>query len=106
MTIRRMIGKYKVVHLAGKTRGHEKEFREVEKKLTEKGYIVFAPVFYSMDEYLAFGDCPNMLDDMCFEKLLQCDMLVIVTPDKIGISTRKRISQTVCYGKEVFAWNG
>lgn len=98
--------KYKIVHLIGLTRGNEDKFRDAEKILTRKGFIVFAPVFYKMDEYLSFGKTPNMLDDMCYEKLLMCDFCVLVTPEHIGKSTRERIKQAHSMGKEICILNG
>lgn len=94
--------KYEIAHLIGITRGHEKQFRDAEKVLTKQGYIVLAPVFYTIDEYLSFGECPNMLDDMCYEKLLICDFLVLVTPEHIGKSTRSRIEQAKEFDKTVY----
>lgn len=97
--------KYKIAHLIGITRGHEEQFRSAEKILTRKGYVVFAPVFYNIEEYLSFGECPNMLDDMCYQKLLLCDFLVIVTPEHIGKSTSNRIRQAKDFGKDVYVLN-
>lgn len=97
-----MTKKYEIAHLIGITREHEKQFRNAEKILTSKGYIVFAPVFYNMEEYLSFGEYPNMIDDMCFEKLLMCDFLVLVTPDHIGKSTGNRIKQAKEMGKYIY----
>lgn len=94
--------KYKIAHLVGITREHEKQFRSAEKILTRKGYIVFTPVFYNMEEYLSFGQCPNMLDDMCYWKLLFCDFIVIVTPEHIGKSTSNRIKQAIELNKPVY----
>lgn len=51
--------KYEIAHLIGITREHEEQFRNVEKILTNKGYIVFAPVIYNMKEYLSFGEYPR-----------------------------------------------
>ena len=56
-----MIGKYKLAHIGGKTRGNEIIFRSCEKYLTMKGWICFAPVFYSLEDYYK---APEMLDDM------------------------------------------
>ena len=94
--------KYKIAHLIGSTRNHEKQFRDAEKVLTQKGYIAFAPVFYSVKEYLSFGEFPNMLDDMCYEKLLICDFLVLVTPEHIGTSTALRIEQAKAMDKKIY----
>lgn len=96
-----MFGKYKVAHLLGITREHEKQFRSVETELTKKGYICFAPVIYSLDVYNQY---PDLLDDMCYEKLLVCDFCVLVTPEHIGKSTRNRIKQAVRLGKPVYVY--
>lgn len=94
--------KFRTVHLIGITREHETQFRKAEKTLTRMGYIVFAPVFYSKEEYLSFGNEPNMLDDMCYEKLQMCDFLVLVTPEHIGKSTTLRIKQAAVMGKKIY----
>ena len=94
--------KYEIAHLIGITREHEEQFRNAEKILTRKGYIVFTPVFYNMEEYLSFGKYPNMLDDMCYEKLLMCDFLVLVTPEHVGKSTTLRREQANTMGKKVY----
>lgn len=94
--------KYKIAHLIGITREHEEQFRNAEKILTENGYIVFAPVFYNLEKYLSFGEYPNMLDDMCYQKLILCDFLVIVTPEHIGESTSNRIEQAKELNKPVY----
>ena len=96
-----MFGKFKVAHLLGVTRDHEKQFRQVETELTKMGYICFAPVIYSLSVYKQY---PDLLDDMCYEKLLVCDICVIVTPDHIGKSTQNRIKQAVEFGKPVYVW--
>lgn len=94
-----MFGKYKVAHLLGITREHEKQFRYVEKELTKKGYICFAPVIYNLDEYTMVSD---LVDDMCYEKLLVCDICVIVTPEHVGKSTHNRIEQAIKLNKPVY----
>lgn len=96
--------KYKIAHLIGITREHEEQFRNAEKILTENGYIVFAPVFYNLEKYLSFGESPNMIDDMCYQKLLLCDFLVIVTPEHIGKSTAMRIEQARELSKPVYVF--
>lgn len=96
-----MFGKYKVAHLLGITREHETQFRHVEKELTKAGYICFAPVIYNLAIYKQY---PDMLDDMCYEKLLVCDFCVVVTPEHIGKSTSNRIRQAINMGKPVYVW--
>lgn len=64
--------------------------RECELELTKKGYICFTPVIYDFDIYKQYKD---MIDDMCYSKLLNCDMLVVVTPEHIGKQTKNRIKQ-------------
>lgn len=96
-----MLGKYKLAHLIGITRNHEKEFRSVEEALTKQGYICFAPVIYNFDDYLRM---PEMLDDMCYEKLLISDLLVLVTPEHVGKSTTLRIQQARERGIPVYVF--
>jgi hypothetical protein len=96
-----MFGKYKVVHLVGSTRGNEDIFKFVEEKLIRLGYIVFRPTFYNVKQY---DECKEMLDDMCYEKLLISDIICIVS--HIGDSTINRINQARELGKEVMMWNG
>ena len=47
-----MIGKFKVVHLIGSTKGNDEIFRKAEVYFTKLGYIVFKPVFYVYDDYI------------------------------------------------------
>ena len=94
-----MFGKYKVAHLIGITREHEKEFRYVEAQLTKMGYICFAPVIYDYDIYKEYSE---LIDDMCYEKLLISDICVIVTPEHIGKSTQLRIKQAKELNKPVY----
>jgi len=96
-----MIGKYKVAHLLGITRDHEEQFRHVEKELTKMGYICFAPAIYDLEVYNQY---PDLLDDMCYQKLLVCDICVIVTPEHIGKSTSNRIKQAIELNKPVYVW--
>lgn len=97
-----MFGEYKVAHLLGITREHEKQFRYVETELTKMGYICFAPVIYN---YEIYKDYANLLNDMCYEKLLVCDICVVVTPEHIGKSTSNRIRQAIDMGKPVYIWS-
>ncbi len=98
-----MFGKYKVVHLVGSTRGNGDIFRKAEKYLTEQGYIVFKPVFYNLEEYEPNMD---MYNDMCYEKLLVCDIVCITTPEHIGESTRNRIKQAKSLNKDIWVFDG
>ncbi len=79
----------------------KRQFRDAEKILTGKGCIVFATVFYNAEEYLSFGEFPNMLDGMCYEKLLICDFLVLMMPEHIGMSTVLRMEQWFSIKKPV-----
>lgn len=96
-----MFGKYKVAHLLGSTRGNENQFRHVETELTKQGYICLAPIIYDRDVANKYLD---MLNDMCYQKLLVCDICVIVTPDHIGKSTQSRIKQSKELNKPVYIW--
>lgn len=96
-----MFGKYKVAHLLGITREHEKQFRHVETELTKMGYICFVPVIYNLETYNQYSE---LLDDMCYEKLLVCDICVIVTPEHIGKSTTVRIKQATELNKPIYVW--
>ncbi len=94
-----MIGKYQVAHLIGSTENNETRFRDAEITLTKMGYICFRPVIYNLDRYLR---CKDLIDDMCKEKLLLCDICVVVTPEKIGDSTKQMIQQAIELGKPVY----
>ena len=96
-----MIGKYKVAHLLGITREHEQQFRKAEIELTKAGYICFAPAIYDFEVYKQY---PDLLDNMCYEKLLVCDLCVVVTPEHIGKSTTNRIRQAIQLNKPVYIW--
>lgn len=64
------------------------------------------PVFYNVEEYLSFGEFSNMLDGMCYEKLLICDFLVLMMPEHIGMSTVLRMEQWFSIKKPVAgSWN-
>ena len=97
-----MFGKYNVAHLLGITREHEEQFRNVETELTKLGYICFAPVIYDFEIYKEYAE---VLDDMCYEKLLVCDICVVVTPEHIGKSTSNRIKQAIDLGKPIYVWS-
>lgn len=96
-----MIGKYKIAHLLGITREHEPIFRHIEHELTKAGYMCFAPAIYDFDIYKQYKD---LLNDMCYEKLLVCDFCVVVTPEHIGESTTNRIKQALELKKPVHIW--
>lgn len=96
-----MFGPFPIAHLLRITRDHEAVFRQVETKLTKQGYICFAPVIYDFDIYLQHK---QLLKDMCYEKLLQADLCVVVTPEHIGKSTSLRIKQAKELHKPVFVW--
>lgn len=98
-----MIGKYKVVHLIGSTKGNYELFKNAEEYFTKMGYIVFKPVFYNLDSKNGIID---MLNDMCYEKLLFSDIICIVTPEHIGESTRNRIRQSYELNKKIIVFDG
>lgn len=86
----RLFPKYKLAHIGGVTRYNNELFRKIEKELTLQGYICFCPVVYDPVEWE-----PNqeMLNEMCFEKLMVCDLFVIATPWRVGKSTSLRVEQ-------------
>lgn len=94
-----MFGKYMVAHLLGHTRDNEVNFRRVERKLTKQGFICFAPAIYNFSEYLKYMD---LVDDMCYEKLLVCDLCVVLS---LGKSTNMRILQAKELNIPIFTFN-
>ena len=94
--------KYEIAHLIGSTADNEERFRMAEITLTKMGYICFRPVIYNPSTYLR---CKELLDDMCKEKLLLCDICVIVTPEKIGDNTKKMIQLAIDLGKTVYEFS-
>lgn len=92
---------YKIVHLLGSVKNNEGIFRYIELKLTNMGYIVFAPVIYDYDIY---KQNKEMIDEMCEQKLNMSDFCVVVNPQHIGESTRKRIEQCFILNKAVYFW--
>lgn len=97
-----MIGKYKIVHLIGSTKGNHELFKSAEEYFTRKGYIVFKPVFYNLDDKSPIID---MLNDMCCQKLLVSDIICIATPKHIGKSTQHRIKQAKELNKTVIIFD-
>ena len=97
-----MLGKYKVIHLLGAIHYNKELFRHVEEELTKQGFIVFAPVIYDPNVY---KDVSGMIDEMCFEKLLACDAVCLLTPNHIGKLTAKRLRQAKELGKEIYVWS-
>ena len=94
-----MIGAYKVAHLLGSTRDNEKRFRDMETLLTRMGYIVLAPVCF---EYQSYIKQREMYDSMCLAKLQSSDFCVLVTPERIGDSTKTRLRQCKELNKPVY----
>ena len=92
---------YKIVNLLGTSQGNRRLFRKVEKELTKQGYICFTPVIYTIDEYTEHKE---LLDNMCYQKLLMADICVIVTSDHIERSTSKNIQQCQYFGIPVYLW--
>ena len=98
-----MIGSFKVVHLIGSTKGNYEIFRKAEIYFTELGYIVLKPVFYVYSDYIKNKE---LIDKMCYEKLLFCDVVCLVTPKHFGESTIKRIKQAKALKKEILVFDG
>ena len=45
-----------------------------------------------------------MYNDMCYDKLLFCDVVCITTPNHIGKSTLNRINQSIQLGKDIIIY--
>lgn len=97
-----MFGSYSVVYLSGKAIDNEKSFRAVEQKLTEMGYITFAPIVYTLEDEQSFGPKPNILDQIAEEQLAQSDLVVLVTPEQIDQATRNEIKQALAWKKPIY----
>lgn len=95
--------KYSIAHLLGITRDHEKVFREHEIKLTKMGYICFAPAIYDYEVYKEYED---MINKMCFEKLMVSDICVLVTPEHVGKRTTETIKTAQKLEIPVYTLNG
>lgn len=67
------------------------------------GYIVFKPVFYVYDEYI---ENKELVDEMCYDKLVFSDIICLVTPEHFGESTIKRINQAKKLKKELLIFDG
>lgn len=87
---------YKLVHIGDVTRYNNDLFRKIEKELTLQGYICFCPVIY---DPAVWEPNQEMLDKMCFEKLMVCDIFVIATPWRVGESTSLKVKQ--CIGLDI-----
>lgn len=95
-----MIGKYKIVTLCGSTR-FQKQFYEVQKKLTLQGYIVISVGLFGHSGDMEVWENMNegtktktkeMLDDMHKRKIdLADEIFVINVHGYIGNSTRSEI---------------
>ena len=105
-----MIGKYKVITLCGSTR-FNKEFMEVQKRLTLEGNIVISvglfghsgdnEVWENMDEG-TLTKTKAMLDDMHLKKIDLSDEIFVINVDGyIGSSTRAEIEYAKTTGKTV-----
>ena len=70
---------------------------------TKLGYIVFKPVFYVYDDYIKNKE---LIDDMCYEKLIFSDIICLVTPEHYGESTIKRIQQAKILKKDILIFDG
>ena len=105
-----MSGPYRVVTLCGSTR-FKKEFLEIQKELTLKGFIVISvglfghsgddEVWEGMDEGTK-TKTKEMLDDMHKRKIDMADEIYVIDVDGyIGESTRSEIEYAKETGKKV-----
>lgn len=94
----KVYSKYKVITLCGSTK-FKKEFEQITKELTLKGYIVISVGLFGHcgDNEVWTGNTKRMLDKMHKAKIDLADIVVIVNKDNyIGESTQKEIE----YAKE------
>lgn len=93
---------FPIMHLIGSTKGtNQQDFIDAEKYYTEKGYIVFKPVFFDL---LACDPKLSMLTDMCTQKLKMCDVVCVVT-EHIGDNTKFRIEQARKLNKKIIYYS-
>ncbi len=88
-----MIGKYKIITLCGSAK-FEKEFFDLQKKLTLKGNIVLSlGLFKSWCEDVKFTtELKEMLDDMHKRKIDMADEIFVINKNGyIGSSTKLEI---------------
>lgn len=98
-----MIGKYHIVTLCGSTR-FKKEFFEVQKTLTLKGYIVISVGLFghSGDEEVWTPGTKEMLDEMHLRKIDLADEIFVINVDGyIGESTKREIEYARKTGKKI-----
>lgn len=94
---------YPIMHLIGSTHGqNQRIFDEAERCYTDRGYIVFKPVFFGLEKN---DPRIKMLTDMCTQKLCMCDVVCVVTKH-IGESTRARIEQAKALNKKIIFYDG
>ena len=98
---------YSVVTLIGSTK-FENIFRELEEKLTLKGYLVFSPLVYNQT-----GDVPGcgsdnkkILDTATKLKINHSDIVVVVDVDGyIGKSTGEQLKHALLLNKPVLYYS-
>ena len=105
-----VIGDFEVVTLCGSTR-FEKQFREVQKKLTLSGKIVISPGFFSkagdMDTWDNIDsdkrtEIKEMLICMHLKKIDLSDSIYVVNPGGyIGEECRREINYALKQGKKI-----
>lgn len=96
--------KFRVITLCGSSR-FRKDFIEVEKYLTSRGYIVITPSLYEHDgdtKYFYGTNLKETFDEMQKQKIDMADEIMIINIDRyIGPSTREQINYAKSIGKPV-----
>lgn len=96
--------RYKVITLCGSTR-FKKEFLQIQKELTLKGYIVlsFGLFGHSGDTEAFDEDVNNMLVEMIKQKIDMSDAVFVVDVDRyIGQSTKSEIEYAKKQHKPIY----
>lgn len=99
--------KYKVITLCGSTK-FKKEFIEVQKQLTLKGYIVISVGLFghSGDDEAFNYKTKKMLDDMHKRKIDMADAIFVIDVDGyVGESTLSEIVYAENWNKPVFYYS-
>lgn len=98
---------YSVVCLIGSTR-FESTFRELEKDLTLKGYLIFSPLVYNQSgEIPECGEKEKEIIDIATKlKINHSDIVLVVDVDGyIGKSTKEQVEHAMLLNKPVLYYS-